>query len=80
VARLFDVGVVADLDGYSKGELNGFLDPLPPLPLLTKEGSENREKLPSQFNEALHFLSRSCVRALGAAEPQPRTDFSTRAV
>jgi hypothetical protein len=43
--------VVADLDGYSKGEPHGFLDPLPPLPLLTKEGSENRRKLPTRFRE-----------------------------
>jgi len=30
--------VVADLDRFSKAKFNGILDPLPPLPLLTKEG------------------------------------------
>jgi len=45
------VDVVADLDGYSKGELHGFLDPLPPLPLLTKEGRENWQNLPTRFGE-----------------------------
>ncbi len=42
---------MADLNGYSNGELIGYLDPLPPLPLLTKEGRENRQKSPTRFGE-----------------------------
>jgi hypothetical protein len=42
---------VADLDRYSNGDLNGFLDPQPPLPLLTKEGSEKRQKLSTRSGE-----------------------------
>ncbi len=37
--------------GCSKSGLSGCRDPLPPLPLLTKEGSENRQKSPTRFGE-----------------------------
>ncbi len=37
--------------GCSKSDLSGCRGPLPPLPLLTKEGSEKRQKLPTRFGE-----------------------------
>ena len=37
--------------GCSKSDLSGGRGPLPPLPLLTKEGSEKRQKLPTRFGE-----------------------------
>jgi len=49
--RHYPVDVVTDLEGCSKSNLNGFLEPLPPFPLLTKEGSEFRQKSPTRFGE-----------------------------
>ncbi len=37
--------------GCSKSDLSGCRGPLPPLPLLTKEGSEKPQKLPTRFDE-----------------------------
>ena len=37
--------------GCSKSNLSGCRGPLPPLPLLTKEGSEKPQKLPTRFGE-----------------------------
>ena len=37
--------------GCSKSDLSGGRGPLPPLPLLTKEGSEKPQKLPTRFGE-----------------------------
>ncbi len=42
--------------GCSKSDLSGCRDPLPPLPLLTKEGSENRQKSPTRFGEEPEIL------------------------
>ena len=48
---------MADLDRYSKSDLGGCRNLLPPLPLLTKEGIENREKLPARFGEEPNILA-----------------------
>jgi len=37
--------------GCAKSDLSGCRDLLPPLPLLTKEGSEKPQKLPTRFGE-----------------------------
>jgi len=54
--------------GHSKSEQSGCCDPLPPLPLLTKEGNEKFQKLPTRFGEEPSFkrlLKKSASGVLG---------------
>ena len=50
--------------GCSKSDLSGCRGPLPPLPLLTKEGSEKPQKLPTRFGEEPFFYCARCVKSL----------------
>ena len=52
--------------GCAKSDLSGCRGPLSPLPLLTKEGSEKPQKLPTRFGEEPNNLDKiaSHLRAI----------------
>ena len=54
--------------GCSKSDLSGCRGPLPSLPLLTKEGSEKPQKLPTRFGEEPFKISASIYFGFGRVE------------